>query len=254
MDLAPGAIGVAIAGFLSPERDRMIYNSNIAWLEDFPLRDRLAREFALPIEMEVDSNAACMAEYHFGSGSGSKRFLCLACGTGLGVGMCVDGVPLRFAYGCLGDIGHIIVERNGPLCTCGGRGCAEIMISAPVLAREFARRSHTSAQVSLRNVIDEAAAGDQVARSVLSEAGEWLGLAIASMANFLFPDHIAIAGGLSAAGDLVLSPAETVFRESAAVFARENVTFSKALLGSSATLIGAAWPFWSNAHLKARQN
>lgn len=239
-------LGVAVAGFLSPERDRLFYNSNLSWLEGFPLRRRLAELVSLPIEMEVDSNAACMAEYHFGSGTGSKRFLCLAAGTGLGGGMCVDGSPLRFAHGCLGDIGHIIVKRDGPLCTCGGRGCAEIMVSAPALARQFAEQSGSSVEMSLRNVIEEAQAGDQTARNVLNQAGEWLGLAIASMANVLFPDHIAIAGGLSAAGDLVLTPAERVFRESAAIFARENVTFSKAILGSSATLIGASWPFWMN--------
>ncbi|MBV8811210.1 MAG: ROK family protein [Acidobacteriaceae bacterium] len=237
-------IGVAMAGFLNAERDRLLYNSNLSWLEGFPLRQRLAQGFDLPIEMEIDSNAACMAEYHFGSGRGSQRFLCVTCGTGLGVGMTIDGVPLRFAYGCLGDIGHIIVDRSGPLCTCGGYGCAEIMISAPVLANRYAAQIGTNA--SLRTVIEAAQAGDSIAVSILREAGEWLGIAIASMANTLFPDHIAIAGGLSAAGDLVLKPAEEIFRHSAGVFARTNVTLTRAVLGSSATLIGAAWPFWNS--------
>jgi len=238
-------IGVAVAGFLNPQRDRLVYNSNLAWLEGFPLRDGLARTFDLPIQMEVDSNAACMAEYHFGSGRGSRRFLCLTSGTGLGVGMTIEGVPLRFAYGCLGDIGHIIVDRNGPLCTCGGYGCAEIMVSAPALADRYAKKSSTSGAASLRRVIEAAQAGDPVAISILKEAGEWLGIAIASISNTLFPDHIAIAGGLSAAGDLILKPAEETFRHSAGVFARTDVTLTRATLGSSATLIGAAWPFWT---------
>ncbi len=236
-------IGVAVAGFVSGERDRLVYNSNLSWLEGFPIKSRLLERFSLPVEMEVDSNAATMAEYRFGSGRESKRFLCITSGTGLGVGMTIDGVPLRFAYGCLGDIGHIIVQPNGPLCTCGGHGCAEILVSAPILARRY------GATAGLREVIDAANASDPLAITILEEAGAWLGIAIASMANTLFPDHIAIAGGLSAAGDYVLRPAERVFRESASIFARSNASFTRATLGTMATLIGAAWPFWEDRNL-----
>ena len=238
-------MGVAVAGFLDAARTHLVYNSNIAWLEGFPLRERLSERFPdLAIELEVDSNAAMMAEYQLGSGRGSSRFLCLTAGTGLGVGLAVDGVPLRFAYGCLGDIGHVIVERDGPLCTCGGRGCAEMLVSAPYLAREYQMMKALPNEVTLRDVIQQAGAGDLAAVDVLARAGEWLGVAVASMSNIFFPDHIAIAGGLSAAEDLVLKPAERVFRESACLLARSKVTFTRATLGSMATLVGAAWPFW----------
>ncbi len=241
----PVQMGVAVAGFLDPDRNHLVYNSNLQWLERFPLRRRLSEGFAdLAIELEVDSNAATMAEYQLGSGRGSSRFLCATCGTGLGVGMTVDGVPMRFAYGCMGDVGHVIVLRDGPLCTCGGRGCAEIMVSATSLARQYATMTNKDGDVTLRDVIEGAEAGDASAISVLAAAGEWLGMAIASMANTFFPDHIAIAGGLSAGGDFVLKPAERVFRETACVLARQSATFTRATLGSLATLIGAAWPFW----------
>lgn len=245
-NFAVGGIGVAVAGFVSAERDRLLYNANLSWLEGFPLKERLAQRFDFPVELEVDSNAATMAEYHFGSGRNSKRFLCLTCGTGLGVGMTVDGIPLRFAYGCLGDIGHVIVQPNGPLCMCGGHGCAEILISAPVLAERYKAQTGINRDLSLRDVIEAAYEHEPRAVALLEETGEWLGIAIASMANTLFPDHIAIAGGLSAAGDFVLKPAERVFRESASIFARSNVGFAKATLGTVATLIGAAWPFWED--------
>ncbi len=241
----PAQMGVAVAGFLDADRTYLVYNSNLQWFERFPLRQRLSETFRdLMIELEVDSNAATMAEYQLGSGRGSSRFLCATCGTGLGVGMAVDGVPLRFAYGCMGDIGHVIVLRDGPLCTCGGRGCAEIMISAVSLARHYATITHKENEMTLRDVIEGAEAGDTSAISILASAGEWLGMAIASMANTFFPDHIAIAGGLSAGGDFVLKPAERVFREAACVLARQSATFTRATLGSMATLIGAAWPFW----------
>lgn len=241
----PVQMGVAVAGFLDEGRSHLVYNSNLAWLEGFPLRERLSKRFPeLAIELEVDSNAATMAEYQLGSGRGSRRFLCLAAGTGLGVGMAIDGVPLRFAYGCLGDIGHVIVLRDGPLCTCGGKGCAEILVSASFLAEQYRQRTASEGETTLRDVILNAQSGDPAAVDVLERAGEWLGLAVASMANIFFPDHIAIAGGLSAADQLVLGPAERVFRESACLLAKSSATFTRATLGSMATLIGAAWPFW----------
>ena len=117
--------------------------------------------------------------------------------------MAIDGLPLRFAYECLGDIGHVIVQPDGPICTCGGRGCAEILISAPVLADRYREQRGASSNISLRDVISGAQAGDDLAICILEEAGQHLGIAAASIANILFPDRIAIAGGLSAAGDLL---------------------------------------------------
>jgi len=239
-------LGVAIAGFVDETRGHLAYNSNLPWLENFPLRERLKQRFpGLAIELEIDSNASTMAEYRFGSGKGAARFLCLTCGTGLGVGMTIEGVPLRFAYGCMGDIGHTILMRNGPACSCGGRGCAEALLSSNTLALNYKTMIGTDSEITLRDVIEAAKAGEPMAVSILESAGEWLGMAVASMANTFFPDHIAIAGGLSAAGSLVLEPADRVFRETACEFARSRATFSPAALGSSATLIGAAWPFWS---------
>ncbi len=238
-------LGVAMAGFLDEDRSCLAYNPNLPWLEKYPVRTKLQERFPhLEIELEVDSNSATMAEYRFGSGQGSSRFLCLTSGTGLGVGMTVAGVPLRFAYGCMGDIGHTIVQRDGPLCACGGRGCAEALVSSTTLAQSYQSLTGAKSELSLRHVIEAAQSGEPIAISVLEQAGEWLGVAVASMANTFFPDHIAIAGGLSAAGDIVLKPAERVFRETACEFAKAKATFARATLGSSATLIGAAWPFW----------
>ncbi len=243
-------IGVAVAGFLDTDRDHLVYNSNLAWLENFSLRSRLENRFQLPVELEVDSNAASMAEWCFGSGRGSRRFLCVTSGTGLGVGMIIDGAPLRFAYGCLGDVGHIIVQRNGPLCTCGGLGCAEIMVSAPAVAARYRERAGLDREVSLRDVIIAAGEKNAVAISMLEETGEWLGIAIASLASTFFPDHIAVAGGLSEAGDLVMQPIERAFERHAGTFARSQTTLTRAELGSRATLIGAAWPFLPKAEAR----
>jgi glucokinase len=239
-------LGVAVAGFLDEARDRMIYNSNLPWLEDFPLRARLAQHFDGPIELEVDSNAAALAEYYRGAGQGSSRFLCLTVGTGLGVGMIVHGHPLRFAYGCMGDPGHVIVQPNGPLCTCGGHGCAEILVSAPRLAEEYRRAKGIAEECSLRDVIEAARGGDKAAIPVLEHAGEWLGIATASLANTFYPDRIAFAGGLAEAGDLVMHSVERAFDYAAGTFTKKNVQLERARLGALSTLTGAAYAVLTN--------
>jgi glucokinase len=245
--IAIAGMGVAVAGFLDPARTRLAYNPNLSWLVGFPLRDHLTSRFQIPVELEIDSNAACMAEFQHGAGRGSSRFLCVAAGTGLGAGMTVDGVPLRFAHGCLGDIGHVIVEPDGPLCSCGGRGCAEALISAPAIAVAFRQQTGLPAELGLRDVIAAAERRHPVALALIERAGRHLGIAIASMANILFPDRIAIAGGLSAAGHVLLDAASRSFESSAGTFVRSNVTLALANLGPQATLIGAAWPF-TNSH------
>ena len=234
-------IGIAIAGFLNQDGDRMIYNSNLPWLEGYPLRDRLASELDVCVRLEVDSNAAALAEHHLGVGRGSARFLCLTVGTGLGVGMIINGEPLRFAYGCLGDAGHIIVQANGPLCTCEGRGCAEIFVSAPVLAEKYRVKSGVQNSLSLRDVIEAARARDEIAITIIEDAGEWLGIATASLANMFFPEHIAIAGGLAEAGDLLPNSVKRTFDYSASKFARDHARLSRATLGAMATMTGAAY-------------
>jgi glucokinase len=235
--VAPRGIGIAVAGFLDSDRTCLAYNPNLPWLEHFPLKQRLTDEFAIPIELEIDSNAACIAEYRFGFNQTPARFLCITAGTGMGVGMTINGDLLRFSHGCMGDPGHIIVDSSGPLCSCGGRGCAEAIISAPALAERYR-------VASLRDVITAAEAGKPAAIEILYDAGHALGIAAASLAHIFFPDQIAIAGGLSAAGNLLMEPLEESFQKVASHHARSQTKISRAFLGPNATLIGAAWPFW----------
>jgi len=234
-------VGLAVAGFLNDERDRMIYNPNLAWLEGYPLRTVLMNECNVVVALEVDSNAAALAEYHLGIGYPASRFLCLTIGTGLGVGMIVDGHPLRFAYGCMGDAGHVVVQPNGPLCACGGRGCAEVLVSAPLLAEEFRIRMNYQHPCSLRNVIEAANEGNPTGIAIIEHAAEWLGVATASLANIFYPDLVAFAGGLAEAGELLLSSIRKSFAYSASTFTKEHVTLARAALGSMATLNGAAY-------------
>jgi len=200
-------IGLSVAGFIDRNRSMMVYNPNIPWLEQYPLREKLQEQFHLPVSLEVDSNAAALAEYRFGEGRAAPRFLCLTAGTGIGGGFLVDGELVRFSGECIGDAGHIIVEPGGALCTCGAHGCAEA-----------------------------------VARDKPDQLGRILGLLAASLAAIFLPDRIAFGGGACAASPEVVLEAQAEFARSAGATARRNAQLVAARLGAHAPLIGAACP------------
>jgi glucokinase len=231
--------GVAVAGFINPARDRLSYNPNLDWLVGFPLRDAIADALGSAVTLEVDSNASCLGEYRFGAGRGSARFLCLVSGTGLGVGMIIDGALVRFMGECIGDAGHVVVDANGPECPCGGRGCAEAMVSERTIVQ------NAQSGATLRDVMANARQGNAGAIAALAAAGRALGVAMASLAQIFFPDRIALAGGLAEAEDLVLPAAEAEFRRTVNAEARAQVEVVKAALGWRATVIGAAAPLLS---------
>jgi glucokinase len=251
----PTGVGVALAGFLDPNRTQLVYNPNLAFLERYPLRKALVESCNVPVLLEVDSNAAALGEYRFGGGRGARRFLCLAIGTGLGGGVIIDGEPLRFSYQCVGDVGHVILQPGGPPCACGCQGCAEALVSAYAIERQVQNALASSqatmlntvlqakGSVEVRDVIDAARCGDAVATTILTETGRWLGITLASLVPIFLPDRIAVAGGVSEAEEFLLEPAESSFRSTTGPFYHQEVALCRAQLGWQATVIGAASPF-----------
>ncbi len=204
----------------------------------------LTDELGVRIHADADSNAACLAEYLMGEGQGSCRFLCLTGGTGLGVGMVVDGKLLRIAHGCMGDAGHVIVSPEGPACTCGGRGCAEALLSTAALGKRYSGINGDE-NVGFRSLVEDARAGKPAAFELLEEAGYWLGIAAASLASIFLPDRIAVAGGLSQAGDAFLGAAQSSFHAHAGRLPLARASLVRASTGEHATLLGAAAGFFN---------
>ncbi|HET9086394.1 MAG TPA: ROK family protein [Acidobacteriaceae bacterium] len=231
-------VSVAIAGFVTSD-GILEYNPNLPWLQGAPVGATLQRELGVPVHVESDSNAACAAEYVFGQGKTAPRFLCLTGGTGLGVGMIVQGRLLRVAHGCIGDAGHVIVLAGGPRCSCGGRGCAEALLSTAVLGQRYAQ-SLGEESATFRILVRDAQAGKETAVEILRQAGYWLGVAAASLSHILFPDRIAVAGGLSRAGSILFLAAQDSFREHCGEFPLASCSIVPAVTGEHATLIGAA--------------
>src|SRR3954465_3795632 len=181
----PLGVGCSVAGFLTPDHSAMVHNANLPALREFPLRAALEERLSIECRLEVDSNASTVAEYQHGAGRGSKRLLGVTLGTGLGGGVIIDGKLLRFNGESAGDMGHVLPDRHGRLCTCGARGCLEAMANtAAVMERGSGR--------AVREIIESARAGDDASARVLAETGWWLGLGLASLSPIFSPDRIVV--------------------------------------------------------------
>ena len=249
------AVGVGAAGFVDVRRATVLFAPNIAW-RDEPLKAELERLTDLPVVVENDANAAAWGEFAFGGGKDVDDFLLVTVGTGVGGGIVLDGQLHRGAFGVAAEIGHLRVVPNGRPCGCGNLGCWEQYASGSALVRDAQERvaagGHDVAGLLERAggrvedlngpIVTEAAqAGDPVAVELLAEIGRWLGEGIASLTAVLDPAVVAIGGGVSEAGDLLLDPIRTHFRANLTARAyRPELEIRRAELGNKAGLIGAA--------------
>lgn len=226
-------IGTSVAGFLNADHSAMVHNANLPALHNFPLRRTIEERLGLTCRLEVDSNASTVAEYQHGAGKGSARLLGVVMGTGLGGGVIIDGKLLRFTGECAGDLGHIIVDHKGRLCTCGSRGCLEAMVNSAALSERAGGRS-------VRDIITSAREGDQLALTALAETGWWLGIGLASLSQIFSPDRIVVGGGIASAGELILNATRASYLTHARPEFREGTQVVGSTFEGWEGIVGAA--------------
>lgn len=250
-DLHTTTVGVGAAGLV--DLDGVVrYAPNLDW-RDYPLRRLLESRLGLPVRVENDAAVAAWGEYVVGAGrDAAGGALMLTVGTGVGGGLVTDGRLMRGAHGLAAEFGHIIIAEGGPRCPCGNHGCLEALSSGTAIGRAAreAVAARTLPEGSVLYDVDDlsgtdvtvaAQAGDDGAHAVLTEAGWWLGVGIASLVNSLDPEVVLIGGGVLSAGALLLDPAVEAYH--ARVVAREYRIVPPVLraeLGDDAGLIGAA--------------
>lgn len=206
------AVGVAVAGWLSADREYLLAAANLG-VAGVPLRRDLERRLGLPVTVENDGNAAALAEARAGAGLHARMLVMLTLGTGVGGGIVAAGSLLTGAAGLAGELGHLPSGGEGPPCACGGQGCLEAYASGPAVAAAWradpARRQMSTGDVlSAEDVVSAARAGDRAAAGVLQAAGQAVGWAVAQLVPVLNPDLVLLGGGLMAgATDLLLIPA-----------------------------------------------
>ena len=252
------SVGLAAAGFVSSDRQRVLFAPNIAW-RDYPLarkvRDAIGRE-DVAVVVENDANAAGWAEFEFGAGADATNLVMLTIGTGLGAAIVADGVMLRGAYGFAAELGHLRVVPDGLACGCGQHGCWEQYASGSALTRS-ARTQAAEDPKRAAALIDAAggspldikgplitelaAKGDSFSVGLLAELGRWIGEGCASLAAVLDPQLFVVGGGVVEAGDLVLDPArEALSTHISAKGHRPPVPIVGAAMGNDAGMVGAA--------------
>ncbi len=246
-----GGVCLAVPGFILARENKVLSAANLEAIEGIPLKDEMGDRTGLPVTVENDANAAAWGEFRFGVGKDVDDLIFVTLGTGVGGGIISHGVLLRGARGMGGELGHITVQPAGPRCGCGNRGCLEALASGTAIerrAREVAderphsalRRLTTERAPLGGDVLDLAREGDEAALEVLREAGTWLGIGLATFVNIFDPEVIAIGGGLSEAGDLVLEPARRELRLRSHSPSRDLVEIRKATLGVNSGMLGAA--------------
>ncbi len=236
-------VGVGCGGPMSWP-DGVVSPLNIPAWREFPLRARLAERFpGVPVRLHNDAVCMAVGEHWRGAGRGSAHVLGIVVSTGVGGGLVLGGRIFDGASGNAGHIGHLVVDPLGPVCSCGGRGCLEAVARGPAVAAwavEHGWSPRRPEEPSARDLADDAARGHPVARAAMDRAGRALGVAVASATHLLDLDVVALGGGLSQAGPLLLDPLEEAFRAHARMdFARE-VRVVPAALGQDAGLVGAA--------------
>ncbi len=247
-----GAVGLGIPATIDHERGIAISAVNLP-LDNLPIRDIASERTGLPVFVDNDATVAALAEHLYGAARGAENAVMLTIGTGIGGGLILGGEVYRGATGAGAELGHTVIEIDGPPCqgNCPGRGCVETLASGTALGREgraAAERESDSALGAMladgetidgKAVTEAALGGDVTACGVFDLIGSRLGVALTSFANIFEPEVFVIGGGVIAAGDLLLDPARRELAERA-LPPMKKIPVVAAELGSDAGMIGAA--------------
>lgn len=219
-----------------------------------PFGDLVGERVGLPVVVDNDANAAMLAEWRFGAARDASDAVLLTVGTGIGSGMVVEGHLARGAQGAGPEIGHMVVDADGPECggACPNRGCLEAVVSGPALAREgreLARDRPDSAlgralaagrEITGALVTELAHDGDDAAAQAVRRIGRWLGVGIANVVNIFNPEVVVVGGGVIGAGELLLGPAREVVAARALPPMRDAVRIVPSEFGAESGMLGAA--------------
>lgn len=192
--------------------------------------------FGVPTLVDNDANLGALAESTVGAGVGSSSMAYLKISSGVGCGLILDGKVFRGGLGTAGEIGHLTMDENGPLCRCGSRGCLEAYVGADALTAQFAARQP---DITATELIALALSGDTGAQRLIEDSGRYLGRVAAILANVLGLELLIIGGDMIAAGDLLFDGIRTGIRRHALEPVAKTVRVEKAALGGKSSAIGS---------------
>jgi len=186
------------------------------------------------VRLENDANLGALGEHMFGAGQGVEEMAYVRLSAGIGLGLVLGGHAFGGSSGIAGELGHVRVSRDGPICRCGNRGCLEMFASPTVVARLL------GADVSVARLLELALSGDRGATTAIAEAGELIGEALATLVTLLNPKLIVVGGDLATTGDVVLAPIRAAIARYSVPPAGAAVVVTRGTLGDRAEVLGAA--------------
>jgi glucokinase len=241
-------VGVCAPGPLDAERGIALATPTISGFIDLPLASLLKERIGLPVRLENDGIAAALGEWRFGAGVGHRNLVYVTASTGVGGGVVADGRLLRARRGMAGHVGHMTIVRDGDVCSCGNRGCWEAYASGPAFVRRARIRGVNSPSTALGQngaaidgpaVFDAASRGDALAKELVSEEADLLGVGIVNLLHLYSPDIVVVGGGLSNGFDLLHAGIVARIRVAAMPPFRDTPVV-RAGLGSDSGLLGVS--------------
>ncbi|NLW49457.1 MAG: ROK family protein [Candidatus Brocadiaceae bacterium] len=242
-------VGVGSPGTIDIANGVVLFSPNLVGWHDIPLRGLIEDGLGMRCVIDNDANVAALAEQWVGVGQGAGSLVLLTLGTGIGGGIVLDGRIWHGGRGVAGEVGHMSIHPDGPVCGCGNRGCLEAYASATAMVRRMRETIAAGTPTVLAEHADEltaarihaaAVAGDQAARENIEQTGRYLGLGVSNLMHILNPEAVAFSGGVTAAGEMLLDPVRREVRWRTLEASRRDVRISLSALPEDAGLIGAA--------------
>lgn len=243
-------IGVGVPGLVDVSTGKLLIAPNLGWLE-VELRQLIQNAFEAPTFIANEANLAALGESYFGAGQDISHMLYVSSGVGIGGGIVSNGRLMEGATGFAGEVGHMTVDRNGPTCNCGNRGCWETVAGEEALLKRvqsamsknpdswIAEECHGNPdRVTLPVIVKAADQGDPVALDALKETAEWLGVGIASLMNILNPQRVVFGGPLSMAHEHLLPEIQKTVEERTWAWVQRQANIVTADFGEDAAVIG----------------
>lgn len=236
--LTVARIGVGFGGPVDFERGVVYLSHHVQGWENFPLKAELENRFGIPTSVDNDANAGTLGEWMFGAGKGIDDLLYVNIGTGIGGGIVSGGKLVRGWRNLAGEIGHVTVKPDGPVCTCGRKGCLEALASGSAIGREGTKR--LGRPMKSEEVFQLAEQGNEVARQILAEAVDALAFVIGAAANLFNPRLVILGGGVGEAPEhLLVEPLKAKLPRYTLPQVAEGLEVVRAKLGYDAGIMGA---------------
>ena len=243
------AVGVGVPGPVIKDAGTVVSPPIMPGWDGYPIRETLEKEWGCSVSLNNDAELGALGEWAYGAGRGERNLAFIKVGSGIGAGLIINQQIYGGTTGSAGEIGHLTIDENGPLCTCGNRGCLEALAGGHAIALQAKKLVESGKRTLLSNIPGESLTAQEVAKAarrgdlpsqeIIMRAGTFIGIAIAGLVNLFNPSAVIIGGGVAQSGDLLTTSIRQAVRERSLRASEQGVHITTAMLGRRSSLMGA---------------